>query len=221
MASSGLIYHLFCTVTGKAYVGQTWGTLEERWGDHLCKRPGCLHLQAALRKYGPVRFVRSILISGLTTPEQMDAAERYWIEYFDCRKNGYNIKEGGSYGKHSEETKKKIRKARKGQRPFLGHFHSAETKGAMSKSHLGIRLSEERKAKLLASHLGVKLSREECIQRSRARGGRPFYDQYGVKYETQGEAARILGLSPGNVCEVLRGSRKSARGYIFTYESQS
>jgi len=30
----GIIYHIFCTVTGKAYVGQTWGSLERHWSDN-------------------------------------------------------------------------------------------------------------------------------------------------------------------------------------------
>lgn len=41
-------------------------------------------------------------------------------------------------------------------------------------------------------------------------------DQTGVIYHSQGEAARSLKLSQSNICQYLKGKRKSINGYTFT-----
>lgn len=113
---TALIYHIFCTVNGKCYIGQTWRTLEQRWKEHKKGRGRSPHLKNAITKYGIERFVITTLTSGLLTQEQADQAEIYWIQYFDSINNGYNVKEGGSAGAHSEETKAKIGASGRGRK---------------------------------------------------------------------------------------------------------
>ncbi len=50
-------------------------------------------------------------------------------------------------------------------------------------------------------------------------GSRPFVDQHGRIYQTQAEAAKSVGTSQGNICAVLQGQRKRARGLEFRYLS--
>ncbi len=55
-------------------------------------------------------------------------------------------------------------------------------------------------------------------RQSKAKGGRPFFDEAGNMYVTHRDAADALGVSVSKVGLVLRGVRRHTKGYIFTYE---
>lgn len=38
-----------------------------------------------------------------------------------------------------------------------------------------------------------------------------------IRFQSQGEASRMLGVSQGNICSVIKGNRKQTGGYWFTY----
>jgi group I intron endonuclease len=97
------------------YIGQTTMPIQKRWYVHSRGGSHCLILKNAINKYGVDNFTINVFeIYG--TQEEADQAEIYWIEQL---KPQYNIKQGGSRGKHSEETKKKIGLA------SLGNKHAA------------------------------------------------------------------------------------------------
>lgn len=209
---NGIIYHLFCTATGKAYVGQTWGTVDQRWYAH-CNEKHCVKLYRAIKKYGKERFVRSQLTGGLMTQEDMNAAEAYWIKYFDSQRGGYNIRSGGSNGRHSKETKMKMSAAARGR------VKTPEHRAKIGLAFLGRKLSAEHRAKISEGGLGRIFSDKTRIKIARSLGGKPFVDQNGTRYETLAECARTLHLNDGHISAVLRGHRKQTGGYSFTYEN--
>lgn len=55
------------------------------------------------------------------------------------------------------------------------------------------------------------------VRAAAARSARPIVDQHGTRYASAGDAARTLGLSPGNVALVAQGRRRHAGGYVFRY----
>ena len=55
------------------------------------------------------------------------------------------------------------------------------------------------------------------IKTSRAKGGKPFTDQYGQRFETLMSAERLLGVPASNICAVLHGRRTNAGGRVFEY----
>ena len=70
-------------------------------------------------------------------------------------------KPGPNKGKHfSEETKKKMGSAKKGNKYALGHKHSEEAKNKMREANKGKKLSEETKKKMREARKGKKLSEE-------------------------------------------------------------
>jgi group I intron endonuclease len=96
----------------KYYIGQTIYNYVNRWRDHIYdafdpKKDHCVKLNRAIRKYGKNNFYIE-LIRKCDTQDELNIYEIYYIKLFDSVKNGYNIKEGGKNGKHSEETKIKI-----------------------------------------------------------------------------------------------------------------
>ena len=101
---------------GKCYVGQSVD-IRSRQEFHFSFR-GCFAIHHAIRKYGRNAFVFEIL--ELCLEKNLDARECHWICALDCvSPNGYNLREGGSHGRLSDETKSKISKANKGKVPWV------------------------------------------------------------------------------------------------------
>jgi group I intron endonuclease len=109
------IYKIINNINNKLYIGQTWNSIESRFFDH--KKPSsknCIKLRRAFNKYGSNNFT-IILIECCDDQIQADALEAFYIRRYNSIENGYNIQPGGSHGKHSEETKKKIGDAHRGK----------------------------------------------------------------------------------------------------------
>lgn len=165
MGRTGTIYHIFNTKTGRCYIGQTWCSMKKRWSQHRTSS-NCIKLSRSIKKHGISSFIMSILTSNLKNQEDMDRAEDYWIGYFDSVNDGYNIRDGGSRGLLSEETRKKLSKAKSGEKCYMfGKHHSEETKKKMSEAHIGLQAGEKngnwgrtgKKSYMFGKHLS-----EEC-----------------------------------------------------------
>lgn len=90
----GYIYVIKNHINSKKYVGKTTRTVEIRFKEHLnniYERNNCLYL--AMRKYGKENFYAEELEK--CDNEILDIREKYWIEYFDTYKQGYNETLGG------------------------------------------------------------------------------------------------------------------------------
>ena len=116
----GSIYKITNTVNGKAYIGQTRHDAEKtRIRDHLAGN-GNRIIKRAIKKYGKENFTYEILYDGII-PEFLDPLEKEAIEEFNTlAPYGYNLTIGGEGGSCSEETRRKMSKARKGKKraPF-------------------------------------------------------------------------------------------------------
>ena len=78
-----------------------------------------------------------------------------------CRSKGFNLKTGGSRGKHSEETKEKLRKM------FTGFKHTDEAKAkisAASKARKGLPLSQKQKDAIARMSVG-NVGNKYCVGR--------------------------------------------------------
>ena len=94
----GFIYLIINNVNNKKYVGQTIGSIQERWNQHLraTREKGSRHLYDAIKKYGYQSF--SIQKIEEVPNEQLNERECFWISYYDSFKNGYNMTSGGEGG---------------------------------------------------------------------------------------------------------------------------
>lgn len=103
------IYLLTNKINNKVYVGQTWLPLKARMGPGGCNYKNSVYLYSAIKKYGSENFIYQSL-AYCETQKESDITEVLFISQYDSRnsKIGYNLKEGGSVGKHSTETKAKI-----------------------------------------------------------------------------------------------------------------
>jgi group I intron endonuclease len=103
------IYGLYNTLTGKWYVGQSVGIFN-RWNIAYkglrCKSQ--VKIYRALLKYGYEAFEKVVLETCDDVDWILDYREMYWMRHLDSVKNGYNLKSGGSRGKHSDESRRKL-----------------------------------------------------------------------------------------------------------------
>ena len=114
----GFIY-MIISPNGTKYIGQTVYGVDERWRDHIYdaldpKKNHCKALNASIRKYNAKGFTIQTLLQ--CNDKLLNHYEELFISmYRTYVPFGHNIKLGGSSGKHSEETKEKIRATLKGK----------------------------------------------------------------------------------------------------------
>ena len=159
------IYRIINIDNNKVYIGSSTN-INKRIKTHIYKLNGNehwnTHLQASYNKEkGNFKFE----IVELCEEQHMIDKEQIWINYFNSNDNkyGYNRKGAGWSGKHSEETKLKIKEKRSTQimKPMkqetkdkiglanrtspkkIGHKHTQETKDKIRNIHSGRKISEK------------------------------------------------------------------------------
>ena len=98
------IYKITNKINGKCYIGKTLQTIEKRWQEHKKEanktRSQDRPLYRAINKYGIENFEIQIIEEIQNVLEiNINEREKYWIEYFQSFKKGYNATCGGD-GKH-------------------------------------------------------------------------------------------------------------------------
>lgn len=165
------------------YIGITYQEPKKRWQNGKGYKNN-QYFANAISKYDWINFRHEILYTDLTK-EEAEQKEIELIAYYksDAREFGYNIEHGGnSYGKHSDETKQKMRENHAdfsgSNHPMYGKPMSEETKrkiGDKNKDKYSIpentpmygkHLSDEHKAILSAN------ARKKTCEKN------PFYNKH-------------------------------------------
>lgn len=235
--------YIHTSPSDKKYVGQTCQDPEVRWGKngnrYLHKRNGkYTHpaLANAIIKYGWDCFDHEIVASNLTK-EEADDLERLLIKELDTMnpRLGYNCMSGGSNGRHSEESRKKMSESRKGRKL------SEETKMKMVESanrgedhylygkHLPEetrkKISETLKGNIISENTRKKIS--ESLKGKRTGADSPYarkVDQYDLQgnfiktwdsiVDAENEL-HVRGIS--SCCNDDNHVVKTVGGYIWRY----
>ncbi len=113
----GCVY-LITSPSGKQYVGQTLGSFESRWRQHVWDtyngRQFCRALCNAIVKYGPEAFTHAVLHGGIDCQDELNRLEEAEIAaHRTLAPNGYNLLEGGGSRRPSEETRRRISESNK------------------------------------------------------------------------------------------------------------
>jgi len=138
-----------------------------------------------LKKYDPKNFKYEI-IDLCQSIDEMDNKETFYIELYDSVNNGYNIRSGGSHGKHSIETKIKMSLWQKGK-----------------------KLSDEGLNRLLLlgeKHKGVPLSSDHKIKIKESCNKRVITPELSKKYSEAGKKRKNKTISFEHK-EILRNCR--------------
>ena len=169
------IYKCTNNVNGKIYIGYTHKTLEKRIIEHKCSvNTGSNYLlHKAMRKYGFENFSWELIFESFDKDYALNQLENDFIleynSYFE-NGNGYNMTFGGQGGmsgkKHSEETKQKMRIARKNSLSQVRNpsgiglekaiKKSAESKKGKPSWNRGVSMQKSAKEKLSSLYKGRK-----------------------------------------------------------------
>lgn len=94
------IYKITNKINQKSYIGKA-KNIEKRWKDHTYKsrwkRYPNKSLYKAFKKYGLENFNFKVIEE--CSEEKLNERERYWISYYNTKKEGYNETDGGDGGK--------------------------------------------------------------------------------------------------------------------------
>jgi hypothetical protein len=217
-----LIYALIDPRDGqRRYIGKTMRTAHRRLRRHLAR---CYLDQADTHKN---RWLRQLITLGLaprievleqcaTAYDLAEAERRHIAEHRAAGARLTNLTPGGEGGSgpHTAASREKIRLA------LTGKKKSEQHRLKIIATITGRKASEQTRAKLRAVHSArprKPWSEEHRLAIRDGKGGKPFFDQNGNRYESQNGAARDLGLNLGHINEVLKGTRRSTGGYVFTY----
>ena len=111
-----IIYRAFYKINGKAYIGQTIRSLNERIREHkyaASKRTNNLPFHNAVASYGFENF-DFYFVDRAVDLEDLNKKEQFYINKFNSLvPNGYNAESGGKNKIRSEETKRKQSESRK------------------------------------------------------------------------------------------------------------
>ena len=150
---TGVVYKLTAP-NDKEYVGQSV-EYENRMKEHKRSCGGCRKLNASIKKYGFPNFNREILAENLMAGLELDSAEIYYISYHNTQSpNGLNLKSGGAGGRHSEESKQRMRQPR-----------SAAHKANMSKARIGKKHSATHIANISKGRIGKNTGDDNPMKR--------------------------------------------------------
>lgn len=184
------IYKVTNQLNGKVYIGQTRQSLRRRWSGHCIQ--GRL-LTQAIKKYGSAQFTIQSL-AFFDSKEDCNRAEIWFISYFSSlAPYGYNLETGGNAKTEVHPaTKEKLRLINTGKRA------SAQTRLKQSR----VRSGEKHDAAWVRTQALAQGIKVECIET-------------GQVFNTLTDAAKALGLSIGNVSNIVRGNGTRTKGYSF------
>ena len=189
----GIIYCIERIKTGKKYIGQHLGTINDNyWGSGVA-------ISKAIKKYGKDEFKKYILEE--CNLEDLNEREQYWIKHYNTfLGEGYNMDDGGKsnsgyWANLNNEKKAEIHTKRLTNRPkdfksriqkshtyrnnraisekLKGRMYSKETLQKMSNAAMGRKMTDETKTKISKGNLGKTLTPQQCANISKATKGKP------------------------------------------------
>lgn len=143
---SGAIYRVTQISTGRAYIGQTVQTIDERWASHVQQAGkksilGEQSLHEAIREFGMEDFEIE-QIDTADSPKELARLEKEWIKHIGTLfPEGFNLNKGGSTGGSLKKPCNVDEKRFESQKAAIAYI--AETRG-ISKAAAAKRVQKGR-----------------------------------------------------------------------------
>lgn len=192
-------------INNKSYIGMTGQNPPSlRWarGSHYKYSQ---HFYHAIQKYGWDNFEHIIFQDQLTF-ETACMIERKLILLFNTTNErlGYNLSLGGvGPGKHSEQTKQKIKDNHAdfsgANHPMYGRKHTEETKEKIRQKATGRKKSQEEKEKISQRTIGANNPRAKTV----------LCINNGMIFTTAKAAGEWCGRDFSAICKCCNGKRKT------------
>ena len=211
------IYKITNNINGKIYIGKTMRSIKQRWKEHLAniKKEECKNrpLYRAINKYGAENF--SIEKIEECSDIILSDREKYWIEYYNSFKNGYNATKGGDGSPYIDrklviETYKQIQNCKKTAEILNIHIDSVYK---ILKSNNIERKSSQEISKEYSSKPVYMLNKKDLrilkVFASMKEAAKYIQEQTNNNTDLRGMASHIR--------EVCQGKRKTAYGYSWKF----
>ena len=211
------IYKITNNINGKIYIGKTMRSIKQRWKEHLAniKKEECKNrpLYRAINKYGVENF--SIEKIEECSDIILSDREKYWIEYYNSFKNGYNATKGGDGSPYIDrklviETYKQIQNCKKTAEILNIHIDSIYK---ILKSNNIERKSSQEISKECSSKPVYMLNKKDLrilkVFASMKEAAKYIQEQTNNNTDLRGMASHIR--------EVCQGKRKTAYGYSWKF----
>ena len=201
----GFIYKITNDINDKIYIGQTSGTLEERFKQHKKKINSddrkTFPLYNAMRKYGVEHFS----IEMIEQTDNLQEREQYWIKFFDSYNNGYNATLGGDGWVRTDYD-------------LIASLYSQGFSGIEIAQQMGITKNtvyRGLKAKGIETLSNTETSKKK---NSKAIGQ---YDKTTLElihiFPSVAEAAKAMGKNRAHISSCAHGKKASAYGYKWKF----
>lgn len=209
------VYAHINKVNGKTYVGITQRDPKVRWGKNGIGYMHCARFWNAINKYSWDNFDHKVVASNLTKDEACKM-EIILIKMMKTQdpEFGYNIDAGGSACLHTPETIEKIRKQN------IGKVVSEETKAKIREARKHQVISRESIEKTRLANIGRKHTEEfkKHLAEAKAKYRKPVIClDTNEEYESIKEASRRTGIGKGAISDACRNPTHKARGLRWSF----
>lgn len=203
------IYKITNLIDNKVYIGLTTRTVEARWKEHC--RHGSQQIDDAIQMYG----IENFQIETLEECDEsiLDDREKYWIDYYDSFKNGYNNTYGGRGNNFIMTDKSDVVLQLWEDGLTINKIVektslNVETiRGYLNKNGITKEQIKERANQVLRELKSIKIKQ---------------YDLNGnfiKEWDSSIEAGKKLDINPSNIRSVCSGQRNSAGDFIWKYSN--
>jgi len=177
------IYLIYCSVSGKGYIGQTKSKISKRWSQHRLElknnRHTNSHLQSSYNKYGP----ESLQYKALENCALSDLTERegYYLGLLD-KEFIINQKGVTDSFKSSEEYKQKMSNRVITEETRMKISRTMKEKGNEGNNVVGHAVSEATREKISAANRGMKVSKGTVIKRleTKKKNGKVYNNKLNI-----------------------------------------
>ena len=205
----GYVYSITNKINSKKYIGQTLEKdIRERWKSHFKKGSNCRYLKHALNKYGKENFKFEIIC--ICFDSDCDKYEKEYMDKWDTLNNGYNLREAGNNGRHSEATKKKISFTLRLNYSKLTDIQKKkiiEKVSGVNNHRFGKKMSQETKEKIKKSMKTKK--KVNCYTLG-------SLELIGT-YESISDAAKATKSDSSYISRCCKGKVKTCNGFVWKY----
>lgn len=214
-----IIYKITNKITSRCYIGLTIRQLKQRFAGHVSGDSYCRYLRDSIKRHGKENFTIEEIYTCFDY-EHANEMEDYFIKYYNTlAPNGYNLREGGRYGKMSGESKKLISDL------LIERYKNPEAREIQKQGQLK-RWSEPKEVERQSNLMRERWKNENCdhyLAGLRAECEKRKKPVVGVNVKTN-EIIRFLTVSDAqmqynNVGACVTGKLKTAAGYCWVYDT--
>lgn len=210
----GFIYLITNNINGHVYVGQTRRSIECRWKEHLrhCELNNGQILGKAILKYGVENFTIQEIEE--CDDNKLDEREKFWIQEYNSYNEGYNATLGGSDNFTMTDRIKEVKELWK-----QGYGQKAITEI----TKLNVETVHNYLLKSGITQEEIRKRQSELIKKSKSKTVFQYDLNFNFikEWDSLIEVERQIGINHRNISQVCNGKRKTAGGYIWSYERRN